>query len=521
MSLVDAPLNECTRNMKFKFLETRQSPPAFGEYTAYLIFDNWNDFSFVTSFYVYVHDGEGILREIGVIKIGFEGQTTDQTTRSTLESEFSQLPEGYFSIGQDVSYYENIAALPDAFKWDFLRSLKDIAHDEGLLEVAIEEPVFKTSLLRSVSLSVIKGQYKRVLRGKPPLTDFEFTFIRNQTERLSSIELDFKVEIGSKPSSNIHAIIGRNGVGKTTILYDMVDAATNIDGSHSSFLEESVFTLNPIENDYFSNLVTVAFSAFDPFSPPKEQHDPSLGTCYHYIGLKNKNGEHKGIRDLQAELMGALEVCFSQKTKKNLWLKSIRTLESDNMFAAKQYSDLEDAPVEYALEYVKGTLSSLSSGHCIIMLTVTELVARVEEKTLVLFDEPESHLHPPLLSSLLRAISNILYDRNAIAIIATHSPVVLQELPKSNVWKIYRTGMSTEPTRPTIETYGENVGILTREVFGLELIKSGFHNTLDKESSAGGSYEEIIREYGNQLGVEARSILQALVTHRDNNTHND
>ncbi len=46
-------------------------------------------------------------------------------------------------------------------------------------------------------------------------------------------------------------------------------------------------------------------------------------------------------------------------------------------------------------------IKRMSSGHAIVLLTVTKLVARVEEKTLVLIDEPESHLHPPLLSHSL------------------------------------------------------------------------------------------------------------------------
>jgi predicted ATP-dependent endonuclease of OLD family len=72
----------------------------------------------------------------------------------------------------------------------------------------------------------------------------------------------------------------------------------------------------------------------------------------------------------------------------------------------------------------------MSSGHAIVLLTITRLVATVEEKTLVLLDEPESHLHPPLLSAFIRALSDLLYDRNGVAIIATHSPVVLQESSK-------------------------------------------------------------------------------------------
>ncbi|MGN9540532.1 AAA family ATPase [Escherichia coli] len=63
----------------------------------------------------------------------------------------------------------------------------------------------------------------------------------------------------------------------------------------------------------------------------------------------------------------------------------------------------------------------MSSGHAVVLLTLTRLVATVEEKTLVLIDEPESHLHPPLLSAFIRALSDLLLD-NGLSIIATHSP---------------------------------------------------------------------------------------------------
>ncbi|HDR1506241.1 TPA: ATP-binding protein, partial [Pasteurella multocida] len=120
----------------------------------------------------------------------------------------------------------------------------------------------------------------------------------------------------------------------------------------------------------------------------------------------------------------------------------------------------------------------MSSGHAFVLLTITQLVAKVEEKTLVLLDEPESHLHPPLLSAFIRTLSELLDNRNAIAIVATHSPVVLQEIPKSCIWKIVRTGIETKAYRLVTETFGENIGILTREVFGLEVEKSGFHKLL-------------------------------------------
>ncbi|MWK60246.1 AAA family ATPase [Pseudomonas otitidis] len=127
-----------------------------------------------------------------------------------------------------------------------------------------------------------------------------------------------------------------------------------------------------------------------------------------------------------------------------------------------------------------------------------------------LLDEPESHLHPPLLSAFTRAISDLLTDRNGVAIIATHSPVVLQEVPSSCVWKVRRSNLLTYAERPESETFAENVGFLTREVFGLEVSKSGFYDLLEQSIREGKSYQEVFSEYEGQLGFEGQALLRAL-----------
>ncbi|MBZ9762908.1 ATP-binding protein [Mesorhizobium sp. CA8] len=151
-----------------------------------------------------------------------------------------------------------------------------------------------------------------------------------------------------------------------------------------------------------------------------------------------------------------------------------------------------------------------------MLLTITRLVELVDERTLVLLDEPEGHLHPPLLSAFIRALSDLLVKRNGVAIVATHSPVVLQEVPQSCAWKLRRSGRVSVAERPSIETFGENVGILTREVFGFEVTKSGFHQMLDSAVNQRGlGYDAVLEHFGGQLGAEARAIVQALVAERD------
>lgn len=522
--------------MDFVVIPRDKKSPEKGINKAYLHIDYWNDFSFTTMFYLTLHDENGHFFDIGNVKIAFKGQDTSNTTYSKLGTGFSHLVDGYFSVGENLNYYKNLNKLPKALKEELLKSLLDITFMPELIHSIKDEEVFKTSLLRDHSLTTIKGQFARVLDGKPELTDFNFSFIRPKTEDKDDISISFDVHESSTPSTNIHALIGRNGCGKTTILNGMIDAITERDNLSGQFFERDIWSKNvPISKDYFSSLVSVSFSAFDPFEPPEEQPDPTKGTCYYYIGLKNrdkKNTLHT-IPELREGFVKSLIDCFRKINKKKLWHSAIEKLGSDENFASMSLRELEERYNRFKrskkalqvddkefrklfLEDIDLYLSRMSSGHAIVLFTITQLVSTVEEKTLVLIDEPEGHLHPPLLSAFLRTLSELLYDQNGVAIIATHSPVVLQEIPKTCVWKINRVGTTVQPYRPEQETFGENVGVLTREVFGLEVTSSGYHDLLSKSVKSGETYEEIIRKYKNQLGLEARVLLKTLITHRDN-----
>ena len=77
----------------------------------------------------------------------------------------------------------------------------------------------------------------------------------------------------------------------------------------------------------------------------------------------------------------------------------------------------------------------------------------------------------------------------------------------------------TEVDRPGIETFGENVGILTREVFGLEVTQSGFHRLLTDAVDSDQHYDVVVRRFGGQLGDEARALIRALIASNDIKRH--
>ncbi len=504
--------------MNFTIVPSNQTVPSLGKDTAYLQIDNWNDYSFVTMFSLVVFDENGTKHDIGNVKIGFKGQTTQQTTYSSLTSTFDSLPKGYFSLGEGVEYYKTIVdELSPQTKENLLNGLNDIVLHPSIINVVEDEDVFGTSLLRYTSLSVVKGQLTRILNGDAELTPYNFGFMRHQTENLADISLGFQVTPESKPKTNIHAIIGRNGVGKTTLLNGMIASVIEQDGSKGYFFENTPFGPgNTISKDYFSSIVSVSFSVFDPFDPPMERADPSKGTCYYYIGLKQTSqATLKNLEQLHTEFYSSLRNCFVSKAKKERWLKAVKTLESDSNFADMNLGILATVNDEYFRQSAIHLISKMSSGHAIVILTLTKLVEKVEEKTLLLIDEPESHLHPPLLSAFTRALSDLLSNRNGVAIIATHSPVVLQEIPKSCASKITRYGASMSTSRPRIETFAENVGILTREVFGLEVTKSGYHELLQSSVDEGGSYQDILNGYEQKLGIEGQFLLQSMISNRE------
>jgi predicted ATPase len=489
--------------------------------------DNWDDYSYKTMFRVVVHKSDGTTSDLGTVKVGYENQPHGRT-QDAIPKQFDALPAGWFSLGQDVDYYQKIREFFSQEDRDaFLRGVADVVTNEVLLTKAQEQNVFRSSLMRDVSLSVIFGQYKRVLEGLAILSEFEFAYRDPGNERHAAIDVTSHVKPASKPPTNLHVLIGRNGVGKTTLLNNMVSAIVTQDKgiTHSGrFYEQAGWKgWQPLSENYFSSVISVSFSAFDPFVPPADRPDRSQGVAYFYVGMKKsrlgyeseKENSSKSGDELATDFIESLKSCLSQSEKRERWRTAISRLESDSNFEDMKLKQLLETDMQDAIKRANNLVGRMSSGHSIVLLTITKLVDTVEEKTLVLMDEPESHLHPPLLSAFTRALSELLHNRNGVAIIATHSPVVVQEVPNSCVWKLTRLRTEGRADRPERETFGENVGVLTRDIFGLEVSKSGFHSMLQAAVDEQGTFESILAEYDSQLGFEAQGILRTMIAARD------
>ena len=332
--------------------------------------------------------------------------------------------------------------------------------------------------------------------------------------------LDFDVIPESFPPTNIHVIIGRNGVGKTHLINNMISSLIDDESTKRKFGNFDSRTTMTGEQ-IFANLTSVTFSAFDETEPKPERKDKSDGIQFSYIGLKriqtgNNVSLPKSPTIFRNEFIKSLKTCkINSRTTR--WKKSIEMLESDPNFQDAGIRDVIDIKDQKTFENTASEIfRKLSSGHKIVLLTITRLVEALQERSLVLIDEPEAHLHPPLLSAFTRTLSDLLIQTNSVAIVATHSPVVLQEVPKSCVWKLRRVGEQAVAERLTIESFGENVGTLTNEIFGLEVTNSGYYGIIKQALKQVDSYEDVIDYFQNQVGMEARGIIMTLTANKIN-----
>jgi predicted ATPase len=518
----------------FYILSKRERIPADAKgWSAFLDTDYWDDWKkFRTQFYLTVVDPEGVKHPIGQVKIGSKGlkphgggpDVPAGHRFPALENGFTQLDDQYFSVGQDEDYYSNLDKLGDSIREQVLVALRDVAWDSALWAMVQDEFVMNESLLRSVSRSTVEGQFKRMARGDARVTSYEFSYA--PPKRLGDgeppFELQFKVDPTSSIPTNVHVLIGRNGVGKTRLLSLMTKAlvAKDATAKQSGKFELSERGQN---SGTFANVVAVSFSAFDEAELLPDRGTSSDALGFSFIGLRGWTSDSPTapIKPKSPQML-ATEFCNSLKecrigARRRRWTHVIDTLQSDPVFRAAQLAGMIDADLSEKEELadVLKTFKALSSGHKIVLLTLTRLVEKVEERTLVLIDEPEAHLHPPLLSAMTRAISELMVKRNGVAVVATHSPIILQEVPKSCVWIINRILTASKAERPTIETFGESVGILSREVFQLELSQSGYHRILDDIRREAATYEEAIQLVDSQLGAEAKAVLRAMYLSSD------
>ncbi|MXZ91546.1 MAG: ATP-binding protein [Chloroflexi bacterium] len=488
--------------MRFFVKNRREPTPSSDEYPFVVLNnDNWDDYHFKTMFHPVIHAKPGLTVELPEVKILKRDQGYGRTEISRV---FDSLDNTYCSLGQELAYYENLLMLEPNDREQYLTALRDAATDPTIRKDFENEEGFKTSLLRWSSAEHALEAAQSVLAGTEGENgEFTFTFYTTFGDNEISAKFSY-CEVQGLPG-RINTIIGYNGTGKTQLLANLAQVAGA--DSHHRDLPDWITTygrISPLALR-FGKVVAISYSAFDTFAIPASP-DSQKGFGYTYCGLRRVNDQNSstGLKEVSeiAEEMATAISRIKMLVRHSALERALRPLREEPSFArAGCVLDVLAEDERWREEF-----NSLSSGHKISFNIIVQLVAALQQRSLVLIDEPESHLHPPLLAALMKGITNALEAHRSYAVIATHSPVVLQEIASRYARVLSRNGSQNAFEEPEIETFGENIGLLTRHVFNLDNSQSDYVGVL-RELASISSLEEIEGLFVRGLSSQARALI--------------
>jgi ABC-type lipoprotein export system ATPase subunit len=518
--------------------------------------DRWDDYGYKTQYELFYHTN-GEQTYIGSVKIlqNDQGKTSKGILKDGL---LSRLPLGFCSLGQNLDYYERLAELPQELREPVVIALRDVVYRPRLSTPFRAQSGWEVSVVRYIpdfnsfigTASVLLSKNYQELRngtldlrfrprGWKKSFVLKFNSTNMSTQGLEDAQSSYELP------KRIAVLIGRNGSGKSTLLARLARVAHASERARRRDPIRKLGTLTP-NGIGFTRIIAISYSAFDSFQIPgvtveerrQIARDVTEGTG-RYIFC--------GLRDIAAELQSMLDVASDTDLKKIVneddlakatLLKPIeqlanefgRTLErikdngrwamleealepllADPSFDRQEGESLSDVFGEDAVD----TFWRWSTGHKIVMQIVTSLVAYTQPKSIVLLDEPEMHLHPPMLAALMHSVRIILEQLDASAVVSTHSPVVAQESLSQDVNILRRLGNEVTIASPRIETFGESIGELTDEIFGLNSEVTDYHEILKSLAEKFKTLKGVDSQFEYGLSLQARAYVMSFLATED------
>lgn len=457
--------------------------------------------TYVTLFDVYYEQERGDTKPgpLGSVKILQRGRPAPD-----LPGEMPALPEDCCSLGQTVDYYAAVEKLGEPIARVLLGALRDVTADESIARAFRDEPGFRESLLRFSEAARIFYYRSRPLHRAPPEpVPLTFTFRTKLRGFVDPHEVTFAFDPKPAKLGRLFALVGKNGTAKTRYLARLAWALWG--------LKQEGDEISP-ERPPVGRVIAVSYSALDAFKRPPYRMAGSEGRPafdnYHYCGYRSPKGVSRP-RLLFKRLGEDLDAVESLG-RRELWddmLKETQLLREERALERAWKKRDNEAFVKAAKHLGAGTKTALS--------VLTRLLASLRNGAFVLFDEPELNMHPTLLASLLRVLHAWLERFDAHGVVATHSPMVLQEIPGKMVRVLDRVG-KVPLVRPYAgECFGQSLSEIVTEVFGQQERDKNYATVLRSlVKDEGLKVEEVKEAFGRPLSLNAAMALQHLARGR-------
>ncbi|MEW9581396.1 ATP-dependent endonuclease [Paraburkholderia sp. DGU8] len=322
------------------------------------------------------------------------------------------------------------------------------------------------------------------------------------------LRLNFPVVLGQRQLQNV--VIGPNGSGKTNLLLGLAQCVLNhrtefghVEGDnlgpgvHQNYrgsvpIQVVVFTY---ERAMWSTLRRKGVAVYEQ---GVRASDWRKLTQLIYEILSSRSENQDGLRDLRLLreiLSGFIDVSelrlplhpaqpAAHRPRRTDRDDDIQTSLEDLTSMSEPFIDavarLDRGNAPF-MRTKDGRRYTLSSGERSLVLFCARLMIASRDSALVLIDEPENHLHPRFITLMVQTLARTLQATGSRALIVTHSPFVVREFERSTV-KVLKTSPEGFPEmfRPSLQTLGADVAMISDYVFEDEQIRKGFQESIDR-----------------------------------------
>ena len=491
-----------------------------------LVFNyNWNDYGWFTSFALWYFPNHE-KRFIGELKIINDSQ---EVTYKLIKEGFNKLNDTFCSLGQNVNYYHNLKKYLSEEKYkEVLTALRDCALDKRIYEEFKSQDMMGSSLLRESYASRAFDEAPFILNGLNPEDAFSFKYLWQEPygEKLTmdwDIHFDYQTDYFKRSIG----IIGENGVGKTRMLSSFTKDF--FDPNSKSFNHKPLFSgiivVNstkhdryPSKNDIYKD---IEISHATPYlfyqQLSLDDYEDIDNIVNAILSLHKKPTLHREsiITWYRRSIITCISPCLNDLFELNK--KTLTYTSWDGEETKEEVSIWEPKSKEQLTERIR----ILSSGELYSLALITFLYANIHLSTLVILDEPEIHLHPSVLINLMNCIYDVLERYNSYAIIATHSPLIIREIVKQNVYRFKRMdGERPTLSRVAFDTFGEDIATLFINIFEYDERNSLFSKVVRKMATIRGikSTEDVVKRISasDSVNLNARMRITQIIEEINN-----
>jgi energy-coupling factor transporter ATP-binding protein EcfA2 len=519
--------------------------------------NTWNDFGYrlYADMYVLLSDRE----EMRSIRLMFEGEGNTATYLDTLFAvagpvvHATNIPKRICSLQRKTENYRDLVA-----EVGFARAVAAlrILGDAVLLTLEDNDPA-RLALIRSERFhaAMVRNaeEYRAFRRGgqhlrASPVAEVEdaATLFKLRPplpggDLLDPLAFDFEPDLLF--DDRVGVLIGRNGIGKTQSLLALIRGLTTSDTAAAGALNpipevRRVLMFSSVPSDPYPKSILPWLGIDYEYHPVAIDTFPlgrpfilSLVDCARDAGALFGSDEegrdrHRLLRNTLRDLgmWDGLHVPLTSppegsddQFKDTVQLDGVRYYRLDNVggeYRTATFLNRIDLTRPAVVLHTSGEPRHLSSGELVMLQFAAQAIAAIERGSLLLFDEPETHLHPNYVSEFMDLLQELLKRTQSIAIIATHSAYVVREVPRRRVIILRQTDGGIEVVQPRLQTFGANVDAVSQFVFGDTLISHRYQRVLKRWANTQGralGLDGVIKYYGEELNPETLSFIARVI----------